>query len=154
MTVAILLVVIAILLYTCHLKRDHTIYTAPLIAAFTALAIEIHLLELLRDVFAIGLDHWVDTVMIFGGVILLIVPALMLYIALRDHLDNRNLGIKRRHQTYVPIHSTVLSKFERRVATLMALGYGRTQAEATALQQMKRDLDLHSVARHGSKHHA
>jgi hypothetical protein len=153
MTVAILLVVIAILLYTCHLKRDHTIYTAPLIAAFTALAIEIHLLELLRDVFAIALDHWVDTVMVFGGIILLIVPALMLYIALRDHLDNRNLG-RKRHQTYVPIRSTVLSKFGRRVATLMALGYGRTEAEATALQQMKRDLDHRPAANQGSRHHA
>jgi hypothetical protein len=153
MIVAILVVVIAILLYTCHLKRDYTVYAAPLIAAFTALAIEIHLLELLRDVFAIALDHWVDTVMAFGGIILLIVPALMLYIAVRDHVDNPNLGGKRYHSS-VPVHSTVLSKFERRVATLMALGYGRTQAEATALQQMKRDLDQHPVPGQGSGHHA
>jgi hypothetical protein len=153
MIVAILLVVIAILLYTCHLKRDCTVYVALLIAAFTALAIEIHLLELLRDVFAIALDHWVDTVVMFGGIMLLIVPALMLYIAVRDHIDNRNLG-RKRYQTFVPIQSTVLSKFERRVATLMALGYGRTQAEATALQQMKRDLEHHSAAGQGSRHHA
>ena len=153
MIVAILLVVIAILLYTCHLKRDYTVYVALLIAAFTALAIEIHFLELLRDVFAIALDHWVDTVVMFGGIMLLIVPALMLYIAVRDHIDNRNLG-RKRYQTYVPIHSKVLSKFERRVATLMALGYGRTQAEATALQQMKRDLEHHSAAGQGSRHHA
>ncbi len=153
MTVAILLVVIAILLYTCHPKRDYTLNVALLIAAFTCLAIEIHVLGLLRDVLAIALDHWVETVMVFGGVILLIVPALMLYIAVRDHLDNRNLG-RKRYQTYVPIQSSVLSKFERRVATLMALGYGRTQAEATALQQMKRDLDLHPVTRQDSRHPA
>lgn len=152
MTVAILLVVIALLLYTRHLKRDYTVSVALLIAAFTALAIEIHLLELLRDVLAIALDHWVETVTVLGGVILLIVPALMLYIAVRDQIDNRKLAP--RQQSRVPAHSMVLSRFERRVATLMALGYGRTQAEATALQQMKRDLGQQPVARQGSKHHA
>jgi hypothetical protein len=153
MIVAILLVVIAILLYTCHFKCGYTVNVALLIAAFTALAIEIHLLELLRDVFAIAMDHWIDTVMAFGGVILLIVPALMLYIAIRDQIDNRK-PVEAGQQSRSPMHGTVLSKFERRVATLMALGYGRTQAEATALQQMKRDLDHHPAVRETSKHHA
>jgi hypothetical protein len=153
MTVAVLLVVIAVLLYACHLKRDYTVYVALLIAAFTALAIEIHLLELLRDVFAIALDHWVETVTVFGGVILLIVPALMLYIAIRDQIDNRTPA-EEHQQSHASIPSAVLSKFERRVGTLMALGYGRTQAEATALRQMKRDLDHRPVASQPSRHRA
>src|ERR1700690_76838 len=153
MAVAVLLAVIAILLYTCHPKRDYTLNAALLIAAFTCLAIEIHALGLVRDVFAIALDHWVETVMVFGGVILLIVPATMLYIAVHDQIDSRKPA-EEGQQSHAPIANTVLSKFERRVATLMALGYGRTQAEETALQQLKRDLDHHPVARRTSKHHA
>jgi hypothetical protein len=153
MTVAILVVVIAILLYTCHPKRDYTLSAALLIAAFTWLAIEIHVLRLLRDVLALALDHWVETVMAFGAIILLSVPAAILYIAVRDHLDGRNL-VGAGHQSHSPIRNTVLNKFERRVATLMALGYGRTQAEATALHQMKRDLEHYPNAKRASEHHS
>ena len=125
MVVVSLLAVIAILLYLRQPHRDYSLGIALLIAAFTWLSIEIHLLELFRDVFALALDHWVDTVMAFCAVILLIVPATMIFVAVRDRLDDRH---------------TVLDRFERRVATLMALGYGRTDAEASALHQMKRDL--------------
>ena len=153
MTVAILVIVIAILLYTCHPKRDYTLNVALLIAAVTGLAIEIHVLDLLRDVLAIALDHWVETVVVFGGVILLIVPVLMLYIAIRDQIGNRK-PVEERQQSRAPIRNTVLGKFDRRAATLMALGYGRTQAEAIALQQMKRDMDHHPAVRETSNHHA
>jgi hypothetical protein len=152
MTVAILVVVIAILLYTCHPKRDYTLSVALLIAAFTWLAIEIHVLRLLRDVFALALEHWIETVMAFGAVILLIVPAIMLYIAIRDQIDSRGL-VRERHPSSGTVRSSVLNKFERRVATLMALGYGRTQAEATALHQMKRDLDHYPITKQASNHH-
>lgn len=153
MTVAILLVVIAVLLYTCHPRRDYTLSIALLIAAFTWLAIEIRLLRILRDVFALAFEHWVETVMAFGAAILLIVPAMMLYIAIRDQIDSRNLA-RVRHASRSHTRNTVLDKFERRVATLMALGYGRTEAEATALHQMKRDLDHYPNAKHASNHHA
>jgi len=152
MTVAILVVVIAILLFTCRPERDYTVSAALLIAAFTWLAIEIHLLGLLRDVFALALDHWLDTVMAFGAVILLVVPASMLYLAVRDHLDRRSFA-HAQHPSFSPSRNTV-NRFERRVATLMALGYGRTQAEATALHQMKRDLDHTSNTKHASNHRA
>ena len=152
MTVAILVVVIAILLFTCHPERDYTVSAALLIAAFTWLAIEIHLLGLLRDVFALALDHWLDTVMAFGAVILLVVPASMLYLAVRDHLDRRSFA-HAQHESFGPSRNTV-NRFERRVATLMALGYGRTQAEATALHQMKRDLDHASNTKQASNHRA
>ncbi|MGA9472666.1 MAG: hypothetical protein WBV36_09390 [Terriglobales bacterium] len=152
MTVAILVVVIAILLFTCHPKRDYTVSAALLIAAFTWLAIETHLLRLLRDVLALALDHWLDTVMAFGAVILLVVPASMLYIAVRDHLDRHRLA-HAQHESFGPSRITV-NKFERRVATLMALGYSRTQAEATALHQMKRDLDHSLNTKRASNHHA
>lgn len=125
MVVGFLLVIIAILLYQRQPQRGYTLGVAVLIAAFTWLSIEIHLLHLLRDVLAVALDHWVDTVMAFCAFILLIVPATMLYVGVRNPVVARH---------------TVLDKFERRVATLMALGYGRTEAEVTALHQMKRDL--------------
>jgi hypothetical protein len=153
MAVAVLLFVIAILLYKCHRKRDSTLSVALLIGAFTCLAIEIHMLRLLREVLAVALEHWVDTVVAFSGVILLIVPALMLYIAIRDQIDDRAIASAGDH-SHGQVRNTVFDKFERRAATLMALGYGRTQAEATALQQMKRDLDHHAIARQESKHHA
>jgi hypothetical protein len=156
MTIAILLVVIAILLFTLRPGRNYTINTAFLIAAFTWLAIEIHLLRILRDVCALAVEHWFDTLMAFGAVIVLSVPATMLYIAVRDQLENCNLS-RERHPSPGRVRSQVLDKFERRAATLMGLGYGRTQAEATALHQMKRDLDrcpsASSVSRDHASHH-
>ena len=136
MVVVFLLVVIALLLYLRQPHRDYTLSIALLIAALTWLSIEIHLLELLRDVFALAIDHWGDTVMAFCAAILLIVPASMIYVAVRDPVATRH---------------TVLDKFERRVATLMALGYGRTEAEATALHQMKRDMG-HSASGRQTSH--
>lgn len=137
MTVVVLLVVIATLLYVRRPSRDYSLGVALLIGAFTWLAIEIHLLRLLKDVFALAVDHWVETVTVFGAVILLIVPAIMIYMALRDEIEFPDRT-----------RNTLLNKFERRVATLMALGYGRTQAEVTALHQMKRDLEHNPHARH------
>jgi hypothetical protein len=142
MVVVFLLVVIAILLYRRRPDRDYSLSAALLIAAFTWLAIEIHVLRLLQDLVALAVAHWVDVTTALAAAILLVVPAMMLYIAVRDQLDHRakSPGPLR---NLVPTHArhTVLNKFERRVATLMALGYRRTQAEATALNQMKRDLE-------------
>jgi hypothetical protein len=152
MTVAILLVAIAILLYMRHPKRDYSLGIALLIAAFTCLAIEIHLLRFLGDVFALAFEHWIETVLVFSAAILLIVPAIMLYVAVSDQIDSRALA-RAHHQSSGEIRNTVLSKFERRVATLMALGYGRTQAESTALHQMKRDLDRYPNAKQASNNH-
>jgi signal transduction histidine kinase len=152
LTIAILLIAIAILLFTLRPGREYTLSAALLIAAFTWLAIEIHLLRILRDVFAFAVEHWFDTVMAFGAAILLSVPATMLYIAIRDQLDNHNFG-RERPSSSGRVRNGVLDKFERRVATLMALGYGRTQAEATALHQMKRDLDRYPIANPVSNDH-
>ncbi len=161
MTIAPLLVVITILLFTLRPGRNFTLSTAMLIAAFTWLAIEIHLLRILRDVFAVAVEHWFDSLMAFGVAIVLSVPAIMLYVGVRDQLEHRNPG-RERHPSPGHARNRVLDKFERRVATLMALGYGRTQAETTALQQMKRDLDRNSsaggvlsdLASHHPPHHA
>jgi hypothetical protein len=146
MTVIVLLVVIVVLLYTRRPDRDYTLGLMLLIAAFVWLAIEIHLLSILGDFFAVALEHWLDIVMAFGAAVLLIVPAIMIYIAVRDQLDNR--------EKFQESHGSVRSKFERRVTTLMALGYGRTQAEATAIRLLKRDFDNHPSAKQSSNHHA
>lgn len=144
MVVVFLLVVIAILLCLRQPDRDYSLSAALLIAALTWLAIEIHLLGLLENLFAIALAHWIDVMIALAAAILLVVPAIMLYIAVREQIDNRATGKSLgplRDLVPTNTHNTVLSKFERRVATLMALGYRRTLAEATALHQMKRDLE-------------
>jgi uncharacterized paraquat-inducible protein A len=146
MTVAFLLVVIVILLYTRRPDRDYTLGIMVLIAASIWLAIEIHLLSILADFFAVALEHWLEIVMAFGAAVLLIVPAIMIYIAVRDQLDNR--------EKFQESHGPVRSKFERRVTTLMALGHGRTQAEATATRLLKRDFENHPGAKQASKNHA
>lgn len=137
MTVAFLLIVIVVLLCTRQAGRDYTLGIMLLIAAFTWLAIEIHLLRILGAIFAVAVEHWFAIVMVLGAAVLLSVPALMIYIAVRDHLERRDF-----REEFQESQSTVRSKFERRVDTLMALGYGRTQAEITAVRQMKRDLGL------------
>ena len=146
MTVAFLLVVIVILLHTRRPDRDYTLGLMLLIAAFIGLAIKIRLLSILGDLFALALEHWLEIVMAFGAAILLIVPAIMIYIAVRDQLDNR--------EKFQESHGPVRSKFERRVNTIMALGYGRTQAEATAMRLLKRDFENHPGAKQASKNHA
>lgn len=135
MTVAFLVIVIAVLLCTRQAGRDYTLSVMLLIGAFTWLAIEIHLLRILGNVFAFALEHWIEIVMAFSAAVLLIVPAFMIYIALRDRLDSRAIRTE-----FQESNGTVRVKFERRVDTLMALGYGRTQAEVTAVRQMERDL--------------
>jgi hypothetical protein len=87
MTVLFLLAVIVLLLSTRQAERDYTIGIALLIGAFTWLAIEIHLLHVLADIFAAALEHWTEIVMALSVTILLIVPMIMLYIALRDELE-------------------------------------------------------------------
>lgn len=146
MLAVFLLVAIALLLCRRQPSRDCTLSAALLIAALTWLAIDVHLLHLLRDLFAVAVDHWFDTVVAFGAAVLLIVPATMLYVGIRDQMEERarrmERGERRGFGEAVPARAqhSVMDKFERRVATLMALGYSRTQAENTALHQMKRDM--------------
>ena len=135
MTVVFLLIVIVILLWARPAGRDYTFSIMLLIAALTWLAIEIHLLRILGGIFAVAVEHWFAIVLALGAAVLLSVPALMIYIAVQDHLERHDVP-ERVHEA----RGTVRSKFERRVDTLMALGYGRTQAEITAVRQMKRDL--------------
>lgn len=135
MTIVFLLVVIVILLYTRQASRDYSLGIGLLIAAFTWLAIEVHLLRILADLFELAVQHWLDVVVALGAAILLIVPAIMIYITLQDRLDDRSLRPQVQHSP-----GTVRGKFDRRVATLIALGYDRTQAEVTAVRLMKRDL--------------
>ncbi len=145
MIVALLLVGIGILLCTRRPGRDHTPGLMVLIAGFIWLAIEIHLLSMLGDLFAAALRNWSQIVVAFGAAILLIVPAIMIYIAVRDQFDGRT--------KVLDAHNPVRNTFERRVDTLRALGYGRTEAEATALRLLKRDFHNHPILKHASKNY-
>jgi len=142
MTVVFLLVVIAILLYRHQAGRNYTLGVGLLIAALTWLAIEIHLLRILRVVFAVAVEHWLDMVVAFGAAVLLIVPGIMIYLAVRDQLEHRPLL-----QEFRESRGTIRTKFDRRVATMLALGYDRVQAETTAMRLMKRDLSHHNTAK-------
>ncbi|MFZ3266103.1 MAG: hypothetical protein WA172_19005 [Terriglobales bacterium] len=135
MIVALLLVVIGILLCTRRPGRDYTLGLMALIAGFIWLAIEIHLLSIVADFFGVAVQHWIQIVVALGAAILLIVPAIMIYIAIRDRFDSR--------EKVLESHNPVRNTFERRVDTLRALGYGRTEAEATALRLLKRDFHSH-----------
>lgn len=129
MTLVFLLVVIVVLLYTRQADRDYTLGLVILIAALTWLAIEIHILRILADLFALALEHWIEIVMAFSAAVLLSVPLIMVYIALRDQLDNRAI-----RKEFQESHGAVRVKFNRRVAALMAQGYDRERAEAVALR--------------------
>jgi hypothetical protein len=89
MTVAFLLAVIVFLIYTGQAERDCTFGSVILIGACVWLAIEIKLLHILADLFAIALAHWLEIVIALSAGIVLFVPAVMLYISLRDQLDRR-----------------------------------------------------------------
>lgn len=144
MIVALLLVAIGILLCTRRSERDHTPGLMVLIGGFIWLAIEIHLLSMLGDLFAAALRHWIQIVAAFGVTILLIVPAIMIFITIRDKFDSRRV---------LDAHNPVRSTFERRVETMKALGYGRTEAEAIALRLLKRDFHNHAISKPASKNY-
>ncbi|HVM94485.1 MAG TPA: hypothetical protein VMT67_16810 [Terriglobales bacterium] len=149
--VFLLLVVIAMLLYVR--RPNYTFSVAVLIAALTWLAIDVHLLRLVQEMVAFVVENWADVAMGVGAVIVLIVPAMMIYIGVRDEIDKR---ATHPHQMFTPVgianaRNRVLDKFERRVATLLALGYSRTEAEATAFHQMKRDLGQGAAVGHDSR---
>ena len=153
MTAVFLLGFIALLLYLRLSERGYTLTAAVLIAALTWLAIDVHLLHLLQNLVALAVENWVDVAMGLGALILLIVPAMMIYVGIREELDKRGAPP---HQVFTPVsianpHNKVLDKFERRVATLLALGYSRTEAESTAVHQMKRDLGRDPAGSHGSR---
>ena len=108
MTVAFLVVAIVLLLYTRPDERDYTLGIMLLIGAFTWLAIEIHLLRILADLCAVALEHWIEIIVAFSAAVLLSVPVAMIYMAVRDQLDNR--GIRKAVQQ----SSRTLDKFDQK----------------------------------------
>lgn len=146
MTVGFSLVVIVVLLYRRRPGHAYTLGVMVLIAAFLWLAIEIRLVSMLGDFLAIAVQHWIQIAIALAALVLLAVPALMIYVALGDQFNNR--------ASPRDSASPVRGKFERRVATLMALGYARTQAEVTAIRQLQRDFHKHSNAKPTSNNHA
>ncbi len=142
MIVVFLLAVIVLLLSTRQTGRDYSLGIALLIGAFTWLAIEIHLLRVLADLFAIALEHWTQIVMALSITILLIVPAIMIYLAIRDELDNRAI-----REEFQQSNGALRYKFNQKVAALIAQGYGRERAEATVARLVDRRLER-QTARH------
>ncbi len=132
MTVFFLVAVIVVLLSTQRVNRDYSVRIALLIAAFFWLAIEIHLLSILADLCALALEHWLEIVMAFCAAVVLSVPLIMVYIALCDQLDERAI-----RQEFRQSHWTVRTRFNRRVAGLMAQGFDRERAEAATLRVLR-----------------
>ena len=87
LTVAFLLAVVVVLLCTRQTERDYTFAVLVLIGALIGLAIKINLLSILGDIFALALENWLSIVIALSAAIVLIVPALMIYVAVRDELD-------------------------------------------------------------------
>lgn len=146
MTVGFLLVVIVVLLYRRRPGRDYTPGVMVLIAALLWLAIRIQLVSMIGDLFTVAVQHWIQVVIALASLVLLIVPAVMIYVALGDQFKNR--------ANFPEPACPVRSKFERRVATLMALGYARTQAEVTAIRQLQRDFHHTYSAQPSSRNRA
>ncbi len=137
MIVALLLVAIGILLCTRRSERDHTPGLMVLIGGFIWLAIEIHLLSMLGDLFAAALRHWIQIAAAFSVTILLIVPAIMIFIAIRDKFDSRRV---------LDAHNPVRNAFERRVETHESPGLwanrSRGDRPAPAEKRLSQSRDL------------
>ncbi len=89
MAVALLLAIVVVLLCTRQTERDYTFALLFLLAASIALAIKIRLISILGDVFGLAVENWLPIVIVLSAVIILIVPALMIYLAIRDQFDSR-----------------------------------------------------------------
>jgi hypothetical protein len=80
-------------------------------------------------------DNWQTLLMALAASIVLIVPALMIYLVVCDRIDDRAI-----RKEFLETSGTVTKKLDSRVRSLIRVGYDRERAESVALNLVDKEL--------------
>jgi hypothetical protein len=137
--IVLLLVLVFLLIFTPPEERVLAFGVMSAIAAATWVAFKLKLWAVLGSMLGSLLDllwdNWQALLMALAASIVLIVPALMIYLLICDRLDDRAI-----RREFLESSGTVTQKLDSRVHTLMRLGYDRERAESLALNLVDKEL--------------
>jgi len=152
--IVILLVLIFLLIFTPPEERALAfgVVSAIAIASWVAFKVKLWAIvgSMLGSLLDLLWDNWQALLMALGASIVLIVPALMIYLVICDRLDDRAI-----RKEFLESSGTVTHKLDSRVNALMRLGYDRERAESVALnladKKLKRMLEIWFSAKSASR---
>jgi hypothetical protein len=137
--IVLLLILVFLLIFTPPEERALAFGVVSAIAVATWVAFELKLWAIVGSMLG-GLldllwDNWQALLMALAALIVLIVPALMIYLVICDRLDDRAI-----RREFLESSGTVTKKLDSRVHALVRLGYDRERAESVALNLVDKEL--------------
>jgi len=143
--IVLLLVVVFLLIFTPPEERALASGIMSVIPLGSWVVFKVKLWAVLGSLLGSLLDfvweNWQVLAMALAASIVLIVPALMIYLVICDRLDDRAI-----RREFLESSGTVSKKLDSRVHALMRLGYDRERAESVALnlvdKELKKKLEL------------
>jgi hypothetical protein len=137
--IVLLLVLVFLLIFTPPEERALAVGAVSAIAIASWAIFQLKLWAVLGSMLGSLLDllwdNWQALLMALAASIVLIVPALMIYLLICDRLDDRAI-----RREFLESSGTVTQKLDSRVHTLMRLGYDRERAESLALNLVDKEL--------------
>jgi len=137
--IVLLLVVVFLLIFTPPEERALASGIMSVIPLGSWVVFKVKLWAVLGSLLGSLLDfvweNWQVLAMALAASIVLIVPALMIYLVICDRLDDRAI-----RREFLESSGTVTKKLESRVHALMRLGYDRERAESVALNLVDKEL--------------
>lgn len=139
MMIVLLLVVVFLLIFTPPGERPLAIGVVSAVAVASWIVFQLKLWAVFGSMLGSLLDllwgNWQALLMALAASIVLIVPALMIYLVVCDRLDDRAI-----RKEFLENSGTVTQKLDSRVQTLMRVGYDRERAESMALNLVDKEL--------------
>lgn len=143
--IVLFLILVFLLIFTPPEERVLAFGVMSAIAAASWIAFQLKLWAIVGSMLGSLLDfvwdNWQVLTMALAASIVLIVPALMIYLVVCDRLDDRAI-----RREFLESSGTVTKKLDTRVHALMRLGYDRERAESVALnladKELKRMLEI------------
>ena len=137
--IVLFLVVVFLLIFTPPEERALASGIMSVIALGSWVVFKVKLWAVLGSLLGSLLDfvweNWQVLAMALAASIVLIVPALMIYLVICDRLDDRAI-----RREFLESSGTVSKKLDSRVHALMRLGYDRERAESVALNLVDKEL--------------
>jgi MFS family permease len=137
--IVLLLVLAFLLIFTPPEERAFAVGIISAIAVASWVVFQLKLWTLFGSMLGSLLDllwdNWQAVLVALAASIVLIVPALMIYLVVCDRLDDRAI-----RKEFLESSGTVTKKLDSRVHELMRVGYDRQRAETVALNLVDKEL--------------
>jgi len=137
--IVVFLVAVFLLIFTPPEDRALAFGVMSAIAVATWIVFQLKLWAVLGSLLGSLLDllwdNWQALAVALAASIVLIVPALMIYIIVCDRLDDRAI-----RKEFLESRGTVTQKLDSRVHALMRVGFDRERAESVALNLVDKEL--------------